>query len=412
MNPWRGLRALPREVWFLCLAILINRAGTMVLPFLTLFLTFDKGLSAGTAGFSLTIYGLAAIIIAPVSGRLSDRFGGLRIIKLSLFSAGLILFIFPFVRSFPGILLLTGLWAIANEAFRPPSMAIIGDLAAPAHRKAAFALMRLAINLGMSIGPVIGGFLAMRSFKLLFYVDGATALLAAILVTLVPWRSGQVIETPVQEADSNNSLAPAAAATTPPVSVYSSVLKDRRFIYFLVAIIPIELVFFQSLAAMPLFLVRDLQMTEAGFGMLLAINSVIIILIEVPLNSAMANWPHRRALALGALLVGAGFGALAFVTSVFGAALTVVIWTFGEMIFLPASSAYVSDIAPRAQAGVYMGLYTMGFSVALAIGPWLGTQALENFGPTVVWAGTFCCGCITALMMWLTRARRDERHNY
>src|SRR5678815_5815956 len=116
---------------------------------------------------------------------------------------------------------------------------------------------------------------------------------------------------------------------------------------------------------MPLFLVRDLHMTEAGFGALLAINTVIIILVEVPLNAAMADWTHRYAISLGALLVGTGFGALIFVNSVSAAGATVVIWTFGEMILLPASSAFVSDIAPSKQAGAYMGLYTMGFSLSL-----------------------------------------------
>ena len=124
----------------------------------------------------------------------------------------------------------------------------------------------------------------------------------------------------------------------------------------------------------------------------------------------MADWSHRRSLALGALLVGAGFGALVFVRSTFGAAVTIVLWTFGEMILLPASSAFVSDIAPREQSGAYMGLYTMGFSVALAIGPWLGTQMLDNFGAAIVWIATFCCGCITALMVWFTPATRSESH--
>jgi MFS family permease len=168
--------------------------------------------------------------------------------------------------------------------------------------------------------------------------------------------------------------------------------------------IPIELVFFQPLAAMPLFLVRDLHMTEAGFGSLLAINTVIIILVEVALNAAMADWTHRSAIALGALLVGAGFGALIFVNSVSAAVLTVVIWTLGEMILLPASSAFVSDIAPSQQSGAYMGLYTMGFSVAVAIGPWLGTQILEHHGSDAVWIGAFVCGCVTTLMIWFLPA--------
>lgn len=412
MNPWRGLGSLRREIWFLCLAILVNRSGTMVLPFLTLYITVNRQLPAATAGLTLTIYGISAIIVAPLSGRLSDRLGGLRIMKLSLLLAGLLLFIFPFVDSLPGIFVLTALWAIASEAFRPPSMAIIGDLAGPQQRKAAFALTRLAINVGMSIGPVIGGFLAMHSFKLLFYVDGATSLLAGLLIVALPWRMVGKVETSL---DAMHRASGSANSEPQPTLRYLDVLKDRRFIFFLFAMLPVELIFFQTLAAMPLFLVRDLQMTEAGFGLLLAINTVIIILVEVPLNTAMADWSHRHSIALGAVLIGLGFGALAIVNNVPAVAVTVVIWTFGEMILLPASSAYVSDLAPRKQAGAYMGLYMMGFSVAVAIGPWLGIQILESYGAAAVWIGTLLCGCITALMFWFMpkgEGSRATRNNY
>jgi MFS family permease len=410
LNPWRGLGALPREVWLLCLVILVNRAGTMVLPFLTLYLTIDRHFSVTTAGLTLTIYGIGSIIVAPLAGRLSDRIGGLRIIKLSLLLSGLILFTFAFANNLVSIMMITGLWAIANEAFRPPSMSLIGEFAGSVQRKAAFSLCRLAINLGMSIGPVIGGLLALYSFKFLFYVDGATTLFAGLLVSVLPWRSKMQRDRPTREsavAESRGSKLPSVE----PALRYSSVLRNRRFIYFLVAIFPLELVFFQQMAAMPLFLVRNLHMTEAGYGMLFAVNTLIIIFLEVPLNMAMANWPHRLSLALGAFLVGAGFGALVFVNSALGVAATVVIWTFGEMIILPASAAFVSDVAPPAQSGAYMGLYTMGFSLAFALAPWLGTQTMERFGPSVLWLGAFSCGCITAIMMWYLRSQEKGVQN-
>jgi len=378
----------------------------MVLPFLTLYLTEERGFPAATAGLTLTIYGISAIFVAPLSGRLSDRLGGLRIVKCSLFLSGLTLLIFPFANSLISILAMTCLWAIVNEAFRPPSMSIIGDLAGPSHRKAAFALSRLSINLGMSIGPVIGGFLAMRSFRLLFYVDGLTAIFAGLLLVLVPWRKGGA------ESDgvSREILSPSGAAAVSParssVLPYSSVLKDRHFLYFLLAMLPVEMVFFQTLATMPLFLVGQRGLTEAGFGMLLAINTVLIILVEVPLNTAMADWSNRHALALGALLIGIGFGGMVFDGGVVWLGLTVVVWTFGEMILLPASAAYVSDVAPPRQSGAYMGLYSMGFSVAFAIGPVLGVQAMERLGSRSVWIGTFVCGFVTAVL--ILNARKED----
>jgi MFS family permease len=404
LNPWRGLGSLRREIWFLCLAILINRVGTMVLPFLTLYLTVDRRFPAATAGLTLTIYGLCAIIVAPIAGRLTDRVGGLQIMKASLILSGLLLFVFPFIHSIYGIFVITGFWAIANESFRPPSMAIIGDLAGPQQRKAAFALTRLAINLGMSIGPVVGGFLAMRSFKLIFLVDGTTSLLAGVVIALLPWQLAA-------NSDATDGPEPEPMASTRPVAPprYLDVLKDRRFITFWIAMLPVELVFFQSLAAMPLFLVGDLHLTEAGFGAIVAINTVIIILVEVPLNSAMADWSHKNAIGLGGLLIGVGFAAVFLANNAGVAAAAVVIWTFGEMILLPASSAFVSDLAPREQAGAYMGLYTMGFSVALAIGPWLGTQLLVHYGPRTVAIGILGCGLVTSAIVWL-RFKTQNSH--
>ena len=223
---------------------------------------------------------------------------------------------------------------------------------------------------------------------------------AGVLIAVMPWRTqGQVVASPGDQETANTEQAL-------PKTGYATVLRDRRFLYFLLAMLPVEMVFFQSLAAMPLFVVRDLHVSEAGFGMLLAINTVMIILTEVPLNTAMSTWSHRQTIALGALLVGAGFGGLALGGGAMGVAITVVIWTVGEMILLPASSAYVSDLAPPELAGAYMGLYTMGFSLAFAIGPWLGVQVLEKLGPASIWLGALGCGCITALMIWFQKVER------
>ena len=385
MNPWRGLGELPREVWILFTATLVNRAGTMALPFLVLYLTRSLGFSGDRAGLALTAYGIGALITAPVSGRVSDRLGPVRVMRWSLLVSGAILISLPFTHSFTAILAITFVWAATSEAFRPAAGAITADLVAPEQRKAAFALNRLAINLGMSVGPAIGGFLAVWSFPALFFVDGATSILAGVIIAAARWRTGSSQMTPARGAD----VVPRAA----------SAFFDRRLLYFLAALIPVEMVLFQSDAAMPLFVVRDLRLAESAFGLLFTINTVLIILIEVPLNQAMAGWPHRRAMALGALACGAGFGAMAFASGFLTVAGTVVVWTFGEMILLPASSAYVAEIAPLERRGEYMGLYTMSFSLAFAVGPWLGVSVFERFGAAVVWGGAFVFGCMSAAMM-------------
>lgn len=389
VNPWRGLGELPREVWILCAASLINRAGTMALPFLVLYLTQGVGLSAGQASFGLLVYGLGALMIAPLAGHLSDRMGPLTVMKSSLFVSGAILLIYPFARSYAAILLITLFWAITNEAFRPASLAIVTDLVAPGQRKAAFALVRLAVNLGMSVGPAVGGLLLLISFPAIFVVDAATSILAGLVLVFTRWCTERRQENEVTEPTPSLDDGPA------PLGV----LADRKLWYFLFAMLPVEIVFFQHISSMPLFLVRNVHLAESAYGILFSINTGMIILVEVPLNNAMSHWLHWRSLMLGAALVGLGFGAFGLTRGFASAVLAVAIWTVGEMMLLPASSAYLADIAPPARRGAYMGLYTMSFSLAFMAGPVLGIKVLEQWGGSVLWGAVLLSGLLSALLM-------------
>jgi MFS family permease len=185
-------------------------------------------------------------------------------------------------------------------------------------------------------------------------------------------------------------------------------LADRRLLYFLFAMTLIEIVFFQNQGAMPLFLVRDMKFSESAYGLLFTINTALIILVEVPLNTAMSRWPHKQAMALGTLLCGAGFGALAFASGFLSVAVTVVIWTFGEMILFPSGSAYVADIAPASQIGEYMGFYVMTFSAAFIIGPWASILILEQFGALTLWVASFACGLLSAALIWRVKPADAE----
>ncbi len=395
-NPWRGLYGLRREVWYIFATMLINRLGTMALPFLVLYLTRSMGFTAAKASLAVTVYGAVALVVSPLSGKLCDAVGALRIMKLSLLSSGIVLLLFPLARGYWGVLAAIALWALTNEAFRPANMALLTHLATPEQRKPAFALNRLAVNMGMSVGPAAGGFLAMVSFHALFWVNGATSILAGALLCLLTWRQPEGAGNIAGRSESRGTQSSPSGFT------------NWRFLFFLAALMPAALVFFQLNAAFPLYLVRNLKLPESDFGLVFTLNTVIIVLIEIPLNTAMANWPHRRALALGTLLTGIGFGAVAFAASFWGVAATVVIWTFGEMITFPGSSAAVADMSPPDRRGEYMGLYTMSFGVAFALGPWLGTLVFTRFGATALWTAAFAMGCLSALLMTQVRVVPHE----
>ncbi|MBL0212017.1 MAG: MFS transporter [Holophagaceae bacterium] len=380
MNPWRGLGGLPRMVWVLSVATFINRAGTMALPFLALYLMKQMGLGASQAGQGFIVFGFGAMVAAPLGGWLADRHGPLMVMRTSLLLSGLLMLALPLVRDVPSFFLLIGLWALVSEGFRPASMSILADLAPPELRKAVFSLNRLAINLGMSVGPALGGFIATRSYRGLFWVDGATTLAAwAVLALLVRNHPHQ--------REKSSSPAPLSA------------LRDPAMAYFLLAIIPVVVVFFQHEGPMPIFLVRDLALPESFYGSLFTINTLLIVLLEVRLNLATSHWPHRRTLMLGSLLYAIGFGAMVAAQAPAAVIATVVVWTFGEMILFPGMSDYVASIAPADRRGAYMGLYTFTFSMAFSLGPWIGTWMLDAWGGRVLWPVMGILGLVSALAL-------------
>lgn len=392
MNPWRGLGHLPRAVWILSFVTLINRAGMMALPFLVLYLTKNLGYAATTAGFVITIYGLGALIFAPISGKLSDRFGPFRLMQYSLLLSGVILLCFPLAAKLEVILPLTLLWAIISEAFRPASLSAITGIVPPEQRKTAYALNRLAINLGMSIGPAAGGFLILISYPLLFWVDGATSLLAGAVLAFALMKDKK-LSAAITQLESTVSSATMAEAPR-------KALADKRLLFFLFAIVPVVIVFFQHESTLPLFLVSNLHLRESTYGILFSVNTILIVLTEVPLNLAMAHWSHRHTLTLGAFLFGVGFGANIFSTGLLSAALSVIIWTIGEMIFLPGAAAYMAEIAPAERRGEYMGLYQMTFSIGFTLSGWVGTTLFQHAGAIVLWAIMFLAGCVSAAALW------------
>jgi predicted MFS family arabinose efflux permease len=383
---WKDLKHLPRPVWTVAASQLVNRAGSMVISFLVLYLTRARGFSAETAGFVLFLYGAGAIVSAPLAGRIADRWGAVPVMRASLFCSGVMLLLYPLAQSLPVIGIVTVALAMLTESFRPAAMSFFGEAVESARRKSAFAVYRLAINLGMAIGPAIGGVLATLSFRYLFYVDGATSLAAATVLAAssLPART-RLSETPAptQKPTTETRLRLATAAHA-----------DPRFLFFLAGVLPVTVIFFQHISSMPLYIVRELGLSPSTFGLLFSLNCLLIVVLEIPLNAATAHWPHRQTLALGAVLSGAGFGAMAFARTFGTLALTVVLWTFGEMLFFPASAAYATDVAPDSRRGEYSGLYTMVFSVAFAIGPWAGTIVLERLGARTLWAGTFALGLL------------------
>jgi MFS family permease len=385
---------LNRAVWLLALATLIHRSGTMVLPFLILYLTQQQGFEPTDAGRALGTYGLGGMLGSYLGGWLCDRVPARQVMVGSLALAGCGFILLGQVGSRTAIVLAIFSLAVVGEAFRPANAAALAAATTPELRIRAFALNRLAINLGMSLGPSIGGFLAMVDYDWLFLLDGATSLVAAAVLAAA-FRGADRKAGGVSEV--------AAAAERSP-------WRDRPFLVMMALFFVLAMITFQMTSTFPLSL-RDLYgFREGRIGLVLAINTVIIVLFEMVLVHRVGARDPLRVVGIGGFFFGLGMALLPFGSGFAYVALTVVVWTLGEMLAFPMSAGAVANRAGEANLGLYMGLYMLSFEGAWIFAPILGTWVYQTWGAKTLWLGCGVAGLVLLAGFYgVSAAVRRER---
>ncbi|MEM9556807.1 MAG: MFS transporter [Acidobacteriota bacterium] len=395
-------RDLPRDIWALSAIMLVNRAGTMVLVFLALYLTRELGHPPTFAGRVLAVYGVGHLAGAWLGGWLSDRVGSLRVQSGSLVLSGVFFLVLGQVESPRAIMAVVFLVAVAAEALRPANGAALAALAPARLRARAWALQRIALNLGFSIGPALGGWLASIDYGLLFVADGVTCIGAGLLVLVLFRGRLDAVEAVADEP---------ATDEAPPRDI--SPWRDGPFLAVLGATILMALCFLQAWSTLPLDLAARFDFDEERFGLLLVVNALLILALEMPLTRATEQMPPMRVVAVGSLLVGGGYSLLVVGLRVdaptLAAVATMVVFTFGEMVAIPASGGWVSNRAAAGRRGAYMGLFVMAWGVAWIVAPAAGTWIYERFGGDVLWLATFGCGAAGAAICLAVDRRLGSR---
>jgi MFS family permease len=287
-------------------------------------------------------------------------------------SSAAVMLVFPHAESYWLLVTLSLLAGTCAEFYRPAAAALIADVTTPGQRVTAYALYRLAINLGFAAGPAVGGFLATRSFTILFVGDAITSLLYAVIAMFaLPNRVGD-----------HHTTAPKRSAL--PV-----ILKDTPFLLFISSTFAASTVFMQHVSSYPLQL-DSYGYASSVFGLLISINGVIICLVELPLSSYAQRRNHNAVMTLGMVVIGVGFAMTGFVRTLPLLAVSVVIWTFGEMLYFPRASAHIANISPPDMRGRYHGAWGIAWGLGAVLGPIAGTS-LFAFNPLVLW---LACGAL------------------
>ncbi len=392
INTFRGLSA---EIWWLALITLINRAGTMVIPFLTLYLTTDLKLSFAEVGWVMTAFGLGSVCGSWLGGKLTDKIGYYKVMVRSLLSTGILFIGLQFLHTFASICLGIFLVMLVADMFRPAMFVALSAYSKTENKTRSVTLIRLAINLGFSAGPAVGGIIiTTMSYAGLFWVDGITCILATILLI--------------------NVLNPKKAKTQDsiinenPQSAYT----DKAFWIFLAAMTMFGIVFLQYFSTMPLYYKDVHHLTELEIGILLGLNGAFIFILEMPLIKWLENTRHSKPtlMVFGAILVGISFIVLNLTPWLGILLIGMLFMTIGEMITFPFSNAFAMERAKRGNQGEYMAMYSIAFSIAHIFGHNTGIQLADTVGFENTWyiMTLLALSCIVLLWVLMGYLKKDK----
>ena len=348
----------------------VNRTGLVVLPFLALYMSGPRAFSVAQATAAVSIYGAGAFAGGFVGGWLSDRVGRRPVLLASLGGAALPMAGIPFVASYAAVLALVFAFGVLSEMYRPAVSAAVADLVPEARQPRAYAIVYWAINLGAAVGPALGGLIAERSYTGLFVLEGVSLFAyAAIVLVSVPETRPAVAEGVVRP---RIDLRPVA--------------RDGALAALAVVVLLVGIGFYQLFTSLPLAMEAD-GLSERYFGFVVTVNGALIVLIGLPVAAWVGDRATRWPVPVAVALVAIGL-AFQIPAHTFGAyAACAIVWTLGEMAFLPVVPTLVSKLAPTDLRGSYQGVYHASWGLAKMLGPALGGLVFAGYGSSALWGG-------------------------
>ncbi|MEU7599505.1 MFS transporter [Streptomyces sp. NPDC041003] len=390
-----SVSGLPRAFWWLFASTLVNRLGAFVSTFLALYLTVERGYSSTYAGALAALYGLGGVIASLGSGVMADRIGRRPTLFLSHLLTAPSVAALGFVEHPAAIAGATFVVGMTSNASRPAVQAMLTDIVAPKDRERAFALNYWAFNLGFAVSTTLAGLVAEHGFRTLFLAEAVMMAVCAVLVFL------RVAET---RPAKRPGTVPGEAAE---VSL-SSVLRNGRFMTLVLLSFLVTTLLMQGSVALPVTMGRS-GLSSADFGVAIAANGVLVVLLQIPVTRLIEHRNPAWLLALASLFAGYGCALTALADSVAAYALTVAVWTIGEIINSPIQMGLVARMSPEQGRGRYQGVYVTSVVSASLTAPLVSGYAIDRFGSDALWLSCAVVGTLVAAAYVLCLRQAPER---
>jgi predicted MFS family arabinose efflux permease len=393
-----NFKGFPREIWVLTIMTFINRAGTMVVPFLSKYMKDDLHFTYSQIGWIMVCFGVGSIIGTWLSGKLIDKIGFYKIMMFSLFTSGLIFFALQQIRTFEGLCVGVLILTSVADMFRPAMLVSLNRYTRKENRTRALALVRAAVNLGFLFGPALGGLLIMKmGYEYLFYADGATCILAVLLFVLFVKEKKLPFKI-------NNQITNIGGKYV--------AFKDKSFVLHLIISMISGILFFQIFTTLPLYHKEQFNLPEFYSGLLLGVNGLIMLLFELPIVTYVEKHDANRlkVISLGILLMVISFSLLYFIKVQEVLVIMMVFITFGAMLTFPFANSFAMSRAHKGMEGKYMAIFTMSYSFAHIFSAKTGMEIIQIYGYDVNWLFMAGLGFLAFLMIfWLNSIVKKEK---
>ena len=376
------VQGLPPAYWLIWTGTLINRLGGFVIPFLTLYLTAQRDIPVSQAALMVSLFGAGSFIAQLSGGELTDRLGRRPVMLMSFFITPVFMVVLGLARDLALISIATFLVGFFTDLYRPAVGAAIADLVPPESRTRAYGYNYWAINMGAAVAPLLAGLIADYNFLILFVADALTTAAFGFIVLFGihetrPAEAHHASHIPFRERISQLQRAPI-------LLIYSFITLFFGIVYM------------QGNVTLPI----DMQAHGLGpreYGAAIAMNGFLIILTTIPISTMAAKWPRFETVAIASVLMGLGFGFTALATNLPLFALSVAIWTLGEIAATSVGPTIIADLSPVELRGLYQGIFGAAWGLSYFVGPLAGGWIYENWGSSALWVGCLVVGFVTAL---------------
>lgn len=371
MNSERGVRMRGKFsfhpiVWTLLIGTVFARgASFMALPFLALYLSNTHGIHPIWIGVTIGLSPLTGTLGGFIGGHFSDRYGRKKVILWTIFVWGLVYFGFSLATHIGAFMVLNALNGLCRSFFEPSSQAMMADLTSVDKRKRVFSLRYTAINIGASLGPLLGVYVAQFSTSLPFLLTGMMYFLYGVTLFIMLNRYSITHTIPVHQLPMLDSLI--------------VIWRDKTLLVFIIGGILVNVGYSQIDSNLPQYIQNSFSEGVALFAKLIALNAILVIILQVPLSLISEKWPVLRVMILGSVLFAIGFASFGYVTTIIGLMIAMAVVTIGEIFIFPSTSVFIDQIAPDNRKGTYFGAGQFR-SIGNFTGPVLGGWLLQDFG--------------------------------